>query len=271
MIPFIIALAVLLGAGGTVVASDAARPGDLLFPVDRAVEEVRATFASAEGKVELKVKFAEERLDEMDSILDEENATSTPNGVSEEAKLNLSYALDILIMHLVDIHGEASTTPGIAQAISVIEDRLQDRMGDLPQELKIKIRDDRGRIELKTEEGKIKVKIDSDGEIEVEIEDEGEDSDDSDDDKEDNKGSNSGPGKGTNATSTKPDNDDSDDNDDDDNSGSGINAGASVKVEVGDDEEDEDEDEDGDSTDDSDDDDNSGSGSSGSNSGSSNN
>src|SRR3990167_9150690 len=255
MITLFIALAVLLGAGGTVVAADSARPGDLLFPVDRAVEEVRAVFTVGEGKAELKIKFAEERLDEMDSILEDESATTTPNGVSEEAKQNLSQALDILTMHLAEIHGAASSTPGIAQAISIIEERLQSSVGDLPQELKIKIRDDRGRIELKTEEGKVKVKIDSDGEIEVEteVEDEG----------EDNSGSNSGPGKGTNATSTKTDDDEDDDgdnsnatsteSDDDDNSGSGS-----------------DDEEDG-ADEDSDNDDNSGSGSSGSNSGSSGN
>ena len=270
MITLFIALAVLLGAGGTAVAADSARPGDLLFPVDRAVEEVRAVFTVGEGKAELKIKFAEERLDEMDSILEDESATTTPNGVSEEAKQNLSQALDILTMHLAEIHGAASSTPGIAQAISIIEERLQSRVGDLPQELKIKIRDDRGRIELKTEEGKVKVKIDSDGEIEVEIEVEDEDddsnddsNDDSDDDGEDNSGSNSGPGKGTNATSTKTDDDEDDDgdnsnatsteSDDDDNSGSGS-----------------DDEEDG-ADEDSDNDDNSGSGSSGSNSGSSGN
>ena len=262
MIPILIALAVLFGAGGTVAASDSARPGDLLFPVDRAVEEVRAAFTAGEGKAELKIKFAEERLDEMDSILEDEPATTTPNGISEETKLNLSHALDILTMHLAEIHGAASSTPGIAQAISIIEERLQSRVGDLPQELKIKIRDDRGRIELKTEEGKVKVKIDSDGEIEVEIEVEDED-DDSDDDNKGNSGSNSGPGKGTNATSTKTDDDEDDDDDnsnatstesdDDDNSGSGS-----------------DDEEDG-ADEDSDNDDNSGSGSSGSNSGSSGN
>src|SRR3990167_5595970 len=143
MIPILIALAVLFGAGGTVVASDSARPGDLLFPVDRAVEEVRATFTTGEGKAELKIKFAEEHLDEIESILEDESATTTPNGVSEEARQNLSHALDILTNHLADIHGAASSTPGIAQAINAIEERLQRDAGDFPQELKIKIRDDR--------------------------------------------------------------------------------------------------------------------------------
>ena len=262
MIQLIIVLALALGAGGTVVASDSARPGDFLFPVDRAVEDIRATFTAAEGKAELKVKFAEERLDELESILDDESATSTPNGVSEEARQNLSHALDILTMHLADIHGLASTTPGIAQAISVIEERLQRDAGALPQELKIKIHDDRGRIELKTEEGKVKVKIDSDGELEVEIEDE---DDDGDDDEEDNKGPNSGPGSG--ATSTNS----SDDENDDSSSGSSEDdADDDPADESNDSDSGSDDDSNDDSSDDSDDDDNSGSsGNSGSGSGSS--
>jgi len=212
MIPLFIALALMLGAGGTVAMSDSARPGDLLFPIDRAVEEIRANFATDEGKVELKIKFSEERLDELESILDE-SATSTQSGVSEEAEANLSQALDILTSHLMDIHGLASTTPGIAQAISVIEARLQSNTGALPQELKIKIRDDRGRIELKTEEGKIKVKIDSEGEVEVEVENEDENEDEDGDDREKKEDSDSG--HRSSATSTRSD----DDDDDSDNSG----------------------------------------------------
>lgn len=160
--------------------SDSARPGDLLFPVDRAVEEVRATFTSEAGKTELKVKFAEERLDEMDSILEDGSLTSTTEDVSEETTQNLSHALDILILHLADIHGAASTTPGVAQAIKIIEERLQSRADSLPEELKIKIHDDRGRIELKTEDGKLKIKV-KNGEIEIESEFEDEDRDDDDD------------------------------------------------------------------------------------------
>lgn len=76
MIPLVIALAVLLGAGGTVAASDDARPGDFLFPVDRAVEEVRLAFSAEKDKADLRVKFAEERVREFDSLVDE-NAGDT--------------------------------------------------------------------------------------------------------------------------------------------------------------------------------------------------
>lgn len=192
MIPIFIALAVLLGAGGTVAVSDAARPGDILFPVDRAVEEVRFALTPGGSKAELTVEFAQERLDEVDSILQQEHATSTASTeVSTQAQSNLSQALDILTNHLAEIRGLASTTPGIEQAISAIEARLLAQADALPQELRLRIRDEGGRFELRTEDQKLKVKID-DGKIEVEFE-----SEDGDDDGSDNDGDgdgNSGPG-----------------------------------------------------------------------------
>ena len=62
MIPLIIALVVLLGSGGPVAASDGARPGDLLFPIDRAVEDVRLALASEDDKADLRMRFTNERL-----------------------------------------------------------------------------------------------------------------------------------------------------------------------------------------------------------------
>jgi len=174
------------------VASDSARPGDLLFPVDRAVEDVRFAFTPGERKAELKIKFANERLDEFESIVSDETdesrddtATSTRgSGFSEEAENNLSHALDILTSHLAEIHGLASTTPGVAQAISVLEERLLSDANMLPQELRVKIRDDRGQVELRTEDGKFRVEVKQDGTLRVktELEDDDDSDDDSDDD-----------------------------------------------------------------------------------------
>lgn len=71
MIPLAIALIVLLGAGGTVAASDSARPGDLLFPLDRAVEDARLALASEDDKLDLRIRFADERLREFESVADD--------------------------------------------------------------------------------------------------------------------------------------------------------------------------------------------------------
>ena len=48
--------------GSTIVATDSAKPGDLLFPVDIAIENVRIIIAVNEKKDELRIKFAGERL-----------------------------------------------------------------------------------------------------------------------------------------------------------------------------------------------------------------
>lgn len=69
----LVILVVIAGGGGaTVFASNGARPGDLLFPVERAVEEVQIAIASAPKKKELKVAFAKERIAELTEIIQEE-------------------------------------------------------------------------------------------------------------------------------------------------------------------------------------------------------
>lgn len=212
MIPLVIALIALVAGGSTIAASDSSRPGDLLFPIDRTVESVRLTFAGQEGKAKLQVEFAEERLDEVESLIKEESedddtATSTEE-VSDDAKENLSHALDILTGHLAEIRGVASTTPGVAQAISVIEERLLKDADALPEELRVRVKGEDGKVELRTANEKIKVKID-DGEIEVEIE--SEDADEDGDDRSQNSGK-----RLNSATSSPSSNDDEEDTDSDD-------------------------------------------------------
>lgn len=65
---FIIALVLVFGAGGTAVLADNAVPGDTLFGVDRAVENIRIRLADKEKKNELRIKFADERVREVESI-----------------------------------------------------------------------------------------------------------------------------------------------------------------------------------------------------------
>lgn len=83
-------LVLLLGGGGTVAAAESARPGDLLFPVDHAVENLRLALASEDKAERLRSEFAEERLLELREIIDEElaaiaaaSATSTDDGSAD--------------------------------------------------------------------------------------------------------------------------------------------------------------------------------------------
>lgn len=70
-------LIVLLGATGTVAASGSAKPGDLLFPVDRATEEVRLALSSDGQREALQTQFMAERFTELQEIVDEEKVATT--------------------------------------------------------------------------------------------------------------------------------------------------------------------------------------------------
>ncbi len=76
MIPAIIAALVVLAGGTTVVVADDATPGDALYGVDRATERVRLVLASDEREDELRLRFAEERLDELEEVIEEESDDS---------------------------------------------------------------------------------------------------------------------------------------------------------------------------------------------------
>lgn len=74
----ILALALTLGVGGTVVTADNARPGDALFGIDQAVENFRLKIAGEEKKNELRIKFAEERVKEVEELTKENSSMSRP-------------------------------------------------------------------------------------------------------------------------------------------------------------------------------------------------
>lgn len=284
MIPLALIIAVLLGGGVTVAASDDARPGDFLFPVDRAVEDFRLALSSDKDKEDLRIKFADERLREFDSIVDEEigdteltgalteaeadiftnetivkleagdkkvyfstdadtreeiiqvivdgygyteaevdavlvietedrESRETDRGLSEEGRARLEHALTVLNTFVSDTLSSASTSPGVLNAISVIEEHLQNRAENFSGELRAKVRDDKARFEIRNGTEKVRVEI-KDGEVRIKS-----DSHDDDDD-----GDDESRGRGS-------DDDDSDD-DGDRNSSSGLEIEADVFTDI---------------------------------------
>ena len=74
----LVILGVVFGGGiWTVQASDQARPGDTLYPVDRAVENVRLALSSGVKKDNLKIQFAEERVTEVRSLVNQDVVAAT--------------------------------------------------------------------------------------------------------------------------------------------------------------------------------------------------
>lgn len=77
----------LMAGGGVVYASDAAVPGDFLYSLDRAVEDVRLSLTSdGEAAFALQLSMAQERLDEANQLYaagDTANAKTALSGYSD--------------------------------------------------------------------------------------------------------------------------------------------------------------------------------------------
>lgn len=58
-----------LGSFGTVALADNSRPGDFLFPVELASENIRLRLTSPDNRDELRIQFASERLEEVKELL----------------------------------------------------------------------------------------------------------------------------------------------------------------------------------------------------------
>ncbi len=142
-------LVFVLGTSSTVAASEAARPGDLLFPVDRAKEEIRLRLADDSKKAELTAAQLEERYAELISILDESAGTSTVT-YDDEARI------------------AAAVTLVTKVAISLDTDEADDRLRDVLRQLdtlvfadvdkddaRISVSDD--RIEIRTDTERIRL------------------------------------------------------------------------------------------------------------------
>ena len=61
-------VATLIGGGGAAYASEAALPGDALYPVKTAFEDIQLALADDQGDADLLLSFAQERLEEMEAL-----------------------------------------------------------------------------------------------------------------------------------------------------------------------------------------------------------
>jgi Domain of unknown function (DUF5667) len=170
----ICALVCVIAASGTVLAAEESRPGDLLFPIERAREEVRLALANDEEKEGLKAQFTTERFNELRDIIEEENMGSdgSRGTIDEEGELRVGVAVLILLEYihsLEDEHEKNYILNNLNQELTLI--KVQGR-GDSNDQLRleeaeIEIKDD--RIEIKNDNSEIRIK--DDGEIRIKHED----------------------------------------------------------------------------------------------------
>lgn len=102
----IAAVVSLMAGGGVVYAADAAVPGDFLYSLDRAVEEVRVDLArDPEAAFRLQLRFAEERLEEAGELYAAGDAANVKNALA-----GYSESLQAAVRHMAgadETQGEA--------------------------------------------------------------------------------------------------------------------------------------------------------------------
>ncbi len=92
-------LFVIGSVAGTVTASQSARPGDVLYPLDRAVESLQLLVVSEERAARLEAAFVDERIAEVESMV-EDRKSSSEVLVSDEV---LAMAIDELTAVLATV------------------------------------------------------------------------------------------------------------------------------------------------------------------------
>lgn len=90
-----IALVVILGGGGVVSASNNSVPGDLLFPIDLALEKIQVKLSSNDKKEELKFRFAEERMSEIKEVSSQRSTQATSLVADLSSTTSLGVEVDV--------------------------------------------------------------------------------------------------------------------------------------------------------------------------------
>lgn len=113
LVPILLVAILIFGSVGTVAYANSSRPGDFLFPVDLAAENARIFFAFSSKKNELRIKFSQERLQEVKEILKVETA-SADNGSNEDN--NTAPSTENTASSTQDAFETATSTSGLTTA-----------------------------------------------------------------------------------------------------------------------------------------------------------
>jgi hypothetical protein len=137
MIPLMIGAMMFLGVGGTVALADNSLPGDALYGVNRATERVRIVFANGENKDELRARFAEKRLVEVDSLIAHARmrgeaggfATTTADG---KVLFRVGHGIENAVSYLNEVAAklEASGNVEAKARIEAVIEKLEAKIND---------------------------------------------------------------------------------------------------------------------------------------------
>ncbi len=145
-----LAVIIILAGAGTAIAADHAKPGDSLYPVDRALEQVAYNFSLSDtAKADMLVKFADEREEEQ-AALAQTNRTQDAEQASHETEQALQNATEVIDRVQAE-HGEddksrsAETLSKVEEKLNEIQNRYTERHRE---EVKDRVKNALGEVEI---------------------------------------------------------------------------------------------------------------------------
>jgi hypothetical protein len=139
-------LVAIIALGGTTVAADQSKPGDVLFPLKKVQENVRLQLSTSDdSKAEIRIEMAEERLKELKSIIEEKQGEHRVK-VEAESKAEVSAAIDTLTEVQAKLEAKGNTQAAAAVGAALL--RLQER-AKTEAEIKVEVKE---RKEIRLEE-----------------------------------------------------------------------------------------------------------------------
>ncbi|MFA6307746.1 MAG: hypothetical protein WCS88_01060 [Patescibacteria group bacterium] len=176
---FNIAIAILVIFGGfiaTVQAADRAKPGDKLYALDRAVENIQITFASPANKDKLKIKFSQERASEIQGVIkknidedfefekDKNKNSNVGNNVG-----NIEESSHDALKYIIKVRNELfeKNNQIAVDDLDILLESVQASLATLPDNMKVDVEIEEEnnkaefRINFKDEDGQFKIKYKS--------------------------------------------------------------------------------------------------------------
>lgn len=198
MIPLMIAAVMFLGVGGTAAIADNSRPGDALFGIDRATEEVRIAFAGKAKAADLKARFAEERLNEVRALVADARlktsastvasttatttASTTPNRKDGQVGAGINVAIsylskvsaDLTVSGNVEAQARIQTVIEKLEAVVNSDDVKANVKSNEEFKLRLKGEVDGDKLEINTNGNKSRIEVREEGNrIRIELKDNG--------------------------------------------------------------------------------------------------
>lgn len=167
MIPLLIGALLFASAGGTVAASNNAVPGDVLFGVDRAVENVRLALAG-DASTELKLKFAEERLGEVQTLIARARAQANVSATTT-ATTTASTSTSTVATSTPKQKSNDSVALGVNVALAYLNSISDDLSASGNAEVVAKLENVIGRLETITNSDDVKAKLKNNGEFQLRL------------------------------------------------------------------------------------------------------